>query len=102
LYFNQQVGKHNQLPVLGINIQEMPVSSAFMSPWTNQIVVHNGKILAKGWAYSGGGRWPERVEVSPNGGHTWYACPQENMSKKRKWTWRTWSMEVPVRHKSSS
>ncbi|KAJ9495668.1 hypothetical protein LTR99_004901 [Exophiala xenobiotica] len=95
LYFNQQVGKHNQLPTLGIQIQEMPVSSAIMSPWVKQVVVHEGKIDVKGWAYSGGGRWPERVEVSADGGFSWYAVPNENMSPKHKWAWRTWEMNVP-------
>ena len=75
LYFNQQIGKHNQKPTDGIQIQEMPVSSAIMSPWTNQVVIHNGKIHCKGWAYSGGGRWPERVELSADGGFSWYAVP---------------------------
>ncbi|RMZ88927.1 hypothetical protein DV736_g3844, partial [Chaetothyriales sp. CBS 134916] len=32
LYFNQQVGKYNQKPTDGIQVQEMPVSSAIMSP----------------------------------------------------------------------
>lgn len=25
----------------------------------------------RGWAYSGGGHWPERVEVSGDGGSVW-------------------------------
>jgi sulfite oxidase len=77
----------------------------------------------KGWAYSGGGRWPERVELSADGGfryvrlflrpvstvfvlsflhknseltkNSWYNVPNENMSKKHKWTWRTWEFDVP-------
>jgi len=64
LYFNGQVGKHNQLPINGINIQDMPVSSAIMSPWTKQVVIHNGTIEVKGWAYSGGGRWPGKQSHS--------------------------------------
>jgi sulfite oxidase len=46
----------------------MPVSSAIMSPWAKQVVIHNGEVEMHGWAYSGGGGWPERVEVSPDGG----------------------------------
>jgi sulfite oxidase len=95
LYFNQQVGKYNQRPIDGIQIQEMPVSSAIMSPWTKQTIFHNGKIHCKGWAYSGGGRWPERVELSADGGFTWYAVPEDQLSKKGKWTWRTWEMDLP-------
>ncbi|KAF2451153.1 molybdopterin binding oxidoreductase [Karstenula rhodostoma CBS 690.94] len=59
-------------PTHGIQIQEMP-----------------------GWAYSGGGRWPERVELSADGGFNWYAVPPENLSKKRKWTWRTYEFDLP-------
>ncbi|KAI0377356.1 molybdopterin binding oxidoreductase [Hypomontagnella monticulosa] len=95
LYFNQQVGKHNQRWTDGIQIQEMPVSSAIMSPWNKQVVVHEGKIEVKGWAYSGGGRWPERVEVSADGGFSWYAVPAENLSQKHKFAWRTWHMWLP-------
>lgn len=95
LYFNQQVGKFNLRPIDGIQIQEMPVSSAIMSPWSKQTVFHNGNIHCKGWAYSGGGRWPERVELSSDGGFTWYAVPEEQLSKKGKWTWRTWEINLP-------
>ncbi|KGO44629.1 Eukaryotic molybdopterin oxidoreductase [Penicillium expansum] len=95
LYFNQQVGKYNLRPTDGIQIQEMPVSSAIMSPWTKQAVIHTGKIRCKGWAYSGGGRWPERVELSADGGFTWYDVPPEHLSKKGKWTWRTWEFDLP-------
>ncbi|CAG9974882.1 unnamed protein product [Clonostachys byssicola] len=95
LYFPQQVGKHNLKMTDGIQIQEMPVSSAIMSPWSKQVVIHNGKIHCKGWAYSGGGRWPERVELSADGGFDWYTIPLENLSKKRKWTWRTWEYDLP-------
>ena len=80
LYFNGQVGKHNQLYTKGIQIQEMPVSSAIMEPLAKQVVVHNGTIKVEGWAYSGGGRWPERVEVSPDGGFVWYETSPRNAS----------------------
>ena len=95
LYFNQQVGKHNQRMTDGIQIQEMPVSSAIMLPWTKQIVIHTGKIHCKGWAYSGGGRWPERVELSADGGFSWYAVEREALSVKRKFAWRTWEIDLP-------
>uniref|UniRef100_A0A8H7XT72 Sulfite oxidase n=1 Tax=Psilocybe cubensis TaxID=181762 RepID=A0A8H7XT72_PSICU len=96
LYFNQQVGKHNQAYTRGIQIQEMPVSSAIMEPWNKQVVVHGGYLRVKGWAYSGGGRWPERVEVSGDGGNIWYEVPPENLSKKHKFAWRTWHIDLPV------
>jgi sulfite oxidase len=96
LYFNGQVGKHNQTLTQGIQIQEMPVSSAIMSPWTKDVIIHDGTMTVKGWAYSGGGRWPERVEVSSDGGFVWYPVPVENLSKKHKFAWRTWWVDIPV------
>lgn len=41
--------------------------SAIISPGDKQVIIHDGKIELKGWAYSGGGNWVERVEVSPDG-----------------------------------
>jgi sulfite oxidase len=96
LYFNGQVGKHNQLYTKGIQIQEMPVSSAIMEPMSKETVIHNGTINVKGWAYSGGGHWPERVEVSSDGGFVWYDVPIDNLSPKRKFAWRTWHIDLPV------
>ena len=95
LYFPQQIGKFNQRPTDGIQIQEMPVSSAIMSPCTKQAVIHTGKIHCEGWAYSGGGRWPERVELSADGGFNWYTVPLDELSKKGRWVWRTWKMDLP-------
>jgi len=45
----------------------MRVISAIMSPLARDAVLHEWKIKVKNWAYGGGG-WPERVEVSSNGG----------------------------------
>lgn len=33
---------------MGIQIQEMPVSSAIMSPWNKEVVVHDGEIEVNG------------------------------------------------------
>lgn len=95
LYFNQQYGKHNQKMIDGIQIQEMPVSSAIMEPLSKQVIIHDGAINCKGWAYSGGGRWPERVELSADGGFSWYAVPAGNISDKHRWAWRTWNFALP-------
>jgi sulfite oxidase len=71
LYYGPQIGKQNVLFSNGFSIQEMPVASAIMAPNDKQVIVHQGKIEMSGWAYSGGGRWIERVDVSPDGGHSW-------------------------------
>ena len=81
----------------GFSIQDMPVSSALMTPTEKEVVVHSGSIRCTGWAYSGGtgGSWPIRVEVSPDGGSIWYAVPEENLSQKYFHAWRTWSIDLP-------
>lgn len=53
-----------------------------MSPVSMDQIIHEGKIKLRGWAYSGGGHWPVRVEVSGDGGSVWYEVPQENMTTK--------------------
>lgn len=75
----------------GFSIQNMPVSyvsldssmvtsksllihecrSAIIFPLDKQVIIHDGEIEVKGWSYSGGGNWVERVEISPDG----YTCP---------------------------
>ncbi len=78
--------------------------SAIISPSDKQVIIHDGEIEIKGWSYSGGGNWVERVEVSPDGyvcshetkrssrsssslysfnsGHVWYPVGLENMTEK--------------------
>lgn len=87
-----------------------------MTPFNKEVVVHNGRIevsgkslsellpvrahtlTLQGWAYSGGGRWPERVELSSDGGYCWHEVPLEDLSAKHKWTWRTFKTSVPCDH----
>ncbi|CAL1707567.1 unnamed protein product [Somion occarium] len=60
------------------------------------------QFRARSWLpeIGGGGNWPERVEVSPDGvpasGHVWYACKPEDMTEKHYRAWRLWKIEVPV------
>ncbi|KAF7789479.1 hypothetical protein EIP86_000425 [Pleurotus ostreatoroseus] len=60
----------------------MESRSAIMNPKTKDVIVHDGKVTVQGWAYSGNGNWVERVEVSPDGGHVWYACAPEDLTQK--------------------
>ncbi|KAK3318972.1 molybdopterin binding oxidoreductase [Apodospora peruviana] len=96
LYYTPQVGKQNAMYSNGFSIQDMPVSSAIMSPKDMETIIHDGKIKLKGWAYSGGGHWPVRVEVSGDGGSIWYEVPWENMSTKYYHAWRLWEIDLPV------
>lgn len=96
LFCSPQMGKHHTTYSNGFSIQDMPVSSAIMIPVDKAVVVHDGHVRVRGWAYSGGGRWPERVEVSGDGGSIWYEVPQENCSTKYFFGWRVWWVDLPV------
>ncbi|KAI0783500.1 sulfite oxidase mitochondrial precursor [Abortiporus biennis] len=96
LYYNQQIGKQNVLISNGFSIGQMPVSSAILRPRDRDVIIHDGSVHLEGWSYSGGGNWVERVEISPDGGHVWYAVEPENMSKKHYHAWRLWKIDVPV------
>lgn len=84
LFYGGQIGKHNGSFSDSIPLQKMPVSSAIMSLRMRDIILQEGKIGVKGWAYSGGGRRPEQVEVSPDRGCNWYAVPPEKLSPKQR------------------
>lgn len=53
----------------------MPVASAIIFPAPKSVQVHDGFIDVSGWAFSGGGRWIERVEVSTDGGFKFVLLP---------------------------
>lgn len=95
IYYTPQMGKQNVTYSNGFSIQTMPVSSAIMTPVDKDVIVHDGKIKLTGWAYSGSG-WPERVEVSNDGGGVWYEVPHDQLSTKYFHAWRTWEFEIPV------
>lgn len=40
--------------------------------------------------------WPERVEVSGDGGSVWYETPYEKLSQKYFHAWRLWEIDLPV------
>ncbi|OBZ69032.1 Sulfite oxidase [Grifola frondosa] len=45
---------------------------------------------------NGGGNWVERVEVSNDGGHVWYAVEPDDLTEKHYHTWRLWKIRLPV------
>ncbi|KAF6747841.1 Oxidoreductase, molybdopterin-binding domain-containing protein [Ephemerocybe angulata] len=96
LYYTTQIGKQNAKYSNGFSIQQMPVSSAILEPTDKKVIIHDGKITLRGWAYSGGGNWVERVEVSPDGGSVWYAVEVDDMTEKHYHAWRLWKIDVPI------
>jgi len=95
LYYNSQVGKHNASFSKGFSIQDMPVSSAMLSPAHMAVITHDGTIDCAGWAYTGGADgWIERVEVSSDGGFTWWEAT--DLSPKHYHAKRLWRISLPV------
>lgn len=72
------------------------LSSAVLIPKNEAVVPHDGKLTLKGWAFGGEQSNIEKVEVSPDGGHIWYAVPDSNLTEKLPYAWRLWSIEIPV------
>lgn len=90
-------------------IQETPVQSAITSLNHVQIDAAEARtrlqvygneedvIHIKGYAYSGGGRAIERVDVSVDGGHTFRPAtllPDDSRGHKA-WSWRLWECTIP-------
>ncbi|KAI0004071.1 Oxidoreductase, molybdopterin-binding domain-containing protein [Xylariaceae sp. FL0662B] len=97
------------------SIQVMPITSAItrtrLKPAPNNdhessIRIddsHGGKtVQIEGYAYSGGGREIQRVDVSLDGGETWdQACLLDDTSLEqgaRAWCWKRWKYEGRLPH----
>lgn len=92
-------------------IQEIPVQSAVTSvqKMTNNRLknselarvygIEEESIVVHGYAISGGGRRIVRVDVSPDNGKTWQQAELHEAAAKghRSWSWRQWSLAVPMR-----
>lgn len=90
------VSKQNFNFLDGMMLTDMPVNSCIMQPLTNQVLVHDGEIDIAGWAFVGGGRWIERIEVSSDGGTTWQRVPSEHITPLRIHAWRLWKTRVKI------
>ena len=75
-------------------IQETPVQSAI----TNIAKAEDSKkTLVQGFAFSGGGRCIERVDVSADAGKTWRQAElhQDKAKGSKRWAWTLWSIDWP-------
>jgi sulfite oxidase len=79
----------------GIDVSKVPAmqEASVFSGITGIDDAGGGKVDAKGWAWSGGGRGIARVDVSADGGETWSAATlTEGTDQKRgrEWAWFFW------------
>ena len=84
------------------SMQEMPVQSVIVHPREGQqldLDDDDDTIEVSGWAYSGGGRGIQRVDISADGGQTWHTAELTDGSSQhpsRAWAWTFWEAQVPV------
>ena len=63
----------------------------------------DGAVAVRGWAWAGGGRAIQRVDVSADGGETWTtaditdAPPDDSPSRSKSWGWSLWRADVPAK-----
>eukprot|EP00298_Acanthocystis_sp_HF-20_P014268 c20703_g1_i2.p1 GENE.c20703_g1_i2~~c20703_g1_i2.p1 ORF type:complete len:402 (+),score=136.45 c20703_g1_i2:88-1293(+) len=85
-----------------LSVQEQPVSSVIVSPQNESIIEPSQEIEVKGYAFSGGGRGIARVDVSSDGGHTWYPATLtagKDQPPYRSWAWTFWESNIPLLNK---
>ena len=81
-------------------IQEIPVTSAIISPRSSGPVdtVSGSKVKVHGYAVAGGGREVIRVDVSGDGGDTWQpaqlSTEGSDQGYRRHWAWRHWTVRL--------
>ncbi len=77
----------------GLMLGDMPVTSVLTSP-SKDSVVSAGEVKVQGYAYAGGGRGIDRVDLSMDGGRSWRAT--ELGVEEGPWSWRLFSARVDV------
>lgn len=81
------------------SIQDMPIQAAILSPEPNTQPKDegDGTFVARGYAWSGGGRYVERVDLTLDG-KTWHVATLAHAGKRvpgRTWTWVLWEARIP-------
>lgn len=114
--FGPNVGSANPNWDSAPSIQEMPVQSAITSLRDISTTVKRDRhllrenehdedsVIVEGYCYSGGGREIVRVDVSADGGRTWYQAEllPDEAKGSRSWAWKRWRWLVPRRDAGSS
>lgn len=75
------------------------MQAAICSPLDGSAVnIEDGEVTVRGYAMSGGGRGIQRVDVTIDGGRTWYAASlnAEPQPYGRQWAWTIWEAVVPL------
>ncbi len=77
----------------GMMLGEQSLTSVICDPATGAKLAA-GPVLLRGYAYAGGDRSVERVEVSADGGTCWQQA--ELLGQPERWAWRLWQARIDV------
>ncbi len=91
--FPPWVNRDNVVWESGLMLGEMPVTSVICTPAVGAEPAA-GEVRIRGYAYVGGGRGIERVDLSLDGGRTWQGT--ELGSEEGPWSWRLFAARVTL------
>lgn len=77
----------------------MPVTSAICNPVPGKSLKEGQTVEVKGYAWSGGGNRIIRVDLTTDGGKTWFEADlveQDKVSEPRHYGWTLWKAKVTV------
>lgn len=77
----------------GLSLGPVALNSAILSP-ADDSTVTAGTVQVSGYAFAGDGRTVARVDVSPDGGHTWVQA--DLGADAGVWAWRMWHADVEL------
>nr|XP_037867145.1 sulfite oxidase isoform X3 [Bombyx mori] len=81
-------------------VYSLPVTSAICDPADGDVIsVKNGAVQVRGYAYSGGGAKIVRVDVSADGGRSWWEARElqaDAAPPQQHYGWTLWTASVPV------
>lgn len=91
--FPPQVSAANADWERGLALGELSVNAVICSPERGR-ALGAGQLLVRGYAFAGGGRAVERVDVSADGGATWLSA--ELLGERSRWAWRFWEARLDL------
>ena len=75
----------------GLMLGELSITAVICAPAPGARLAPGSHML-QGYAFAGGGRAIERVEVSGDGGASW--CLATLLDERSRWAWRRWQAEL--------
>eukprot|EP00457_Paulinella_chromatophora_P004819 gb/GEZN01004832.1/.p1 GENE.gb/GEZN01004832.1/~~gb/GEZN01004832.1/.p1 ORF type:complete len:582 (-),score=112.97 gb/GEZN01004832.1/:149-1873(-) len=81
------------------SVYELPIQSAICIPSAGTAVEADEAVTVRGYAWSGGGRAVERVDVSCDGGKTWQEAElqrDDSQPEGRAWAWSLFQVELEI------